>query len=168
MAELFHTLNIDPKVIASQITGFILLWVVLARFLFRPVMALLDARDQEIKSIYENAQNEHARAEELRVEYEQRISAIESEARSRIQAAIKQGESMKDEIVADARRRSDDILRRGQQDLVRERDKALAELREEIVEIAITAAGKIVAESLDDAKHRKLVSDFINKLEVGK
>lgn len=168
MAELFHTLNIDPKVIASQITGFILLWVVLARFLFRPVMALLDARDQEIKSIYENAQNEHTRAEELRVEYEQRISAIESEARSRIQAAIKEGESMKDEIIADARRRSDDILRKGQQDLVRERDKALAELREEIVEIAITAASKIVAESLDDAKHRKLVSDFINKLEVSK
>jgi F-type H+-transporting ATPase subunit b len=168
MEQLFHTLNIDPKVIAAQVTGFVLLWVVLAKFFFRPVMALLDTRDQEIRSAYENAQNELARAEELRAEYEQRISAIEAEARSRIQTAVREGENLKNEIISEARRKSEDILRKGQEDLAREREKTLAQLREEVVNVAIEAASKVIGESLDEAKHRKLVRDFIDGLEVGK
>ena len=168
MEELFHQLGIDPRVMAAQVTGFILLWILLARYLFRPVLALLDARQQEVRTTYENAEAERARAEEFREDYERRLAGIEAEARGRIQTAIKEAERAKSDIIADARSRSEDILRRGQEDLAREREKTLAQLREEVVNISVAAAGKLIEESLDDARHRKLVSDFVDKIGTTK
>ena len=164
MAELFHQLGIDPKVMAAQVTGFILLWIVLARFLFRPVLALLRARNQDIKTMYESAEGERAKAEEFRTDYEKRLAGIEAEARGRIQVAVKEAQSAKNDILADAKSRAEDVLRRGQEELAREREKALAQLREEVVNISLAAAGKLIEESLDEARHRKLVSDFIDRI----
>lgn len=164
MAELFHELGIVPSIIAAQITGFILLWIVLARFLFKPVLALLDARRQEIESTYQNAEDERAKAEEFRADYEKRLAGIEAEARARMQEAVKEAQNAKNEILADAKSRSDDILRRGQEDLAREREKTLTQLREEVVNISLDAAGKIIGESMDQPKHRKLVGDFIDRI----
>ena len=168
MAELLHQLGIDPKVMAAQITGFVLLWIVLAKFLFRPVLALLNTRQQEVKSLYDSAEGERAKAEEFRADYEKRLAGIETEARARIQAAIKEAQGAKNEILADAKSRSEEVLRRGQEDLAREREKVLAQLREETVNISLAAAGRVIEESLDEARHRKLVSDFINKIGTTK
>ncbi len=164
MSELFKELGINPQVIASQIIGFLLLWWLLARFLFRPVMGLLQAREQDIKNTYDAADAERAKAEEFRADYEKRIQGIEAEARARIQAAVREAETAKDQIMSDARNRSDDILRRGQEQLDREREKTLAQLREEVVDISLGAAAKVIGESLDDQKHRALISDFVNKI----
>lgn len=168
MGELLHQLGIDPKVMAAQVVGFALLWLVLAKFLFRPVMALLKARAQEIKTTYETAEDERAKAEEFRADYEKRLAGIEAEARARIQAAIKEAQGAKTEILADAKTRSEEILQRGQEDLARERAKVLAQLREETVNISLAAAGRVIEESLDEARHRKLVSDFIEKIGTTK
>ena len=164
MAELLHLLGIDPKVIAAQVTGFILHWILLAKYLFRPVLALLHAREHDIKSTYEEAEKERAGAEESRADYEKRLAGIEAEARARIQAAVKDAESAKNDILADARSRSQDILHRGQDELAREKEKTLAELREQVVDISLAAAGKLIEESLDEARHRKLVTDFIDRI----
>lgn len=168
MAELLHQLNVEPSVIAAQITGFLLLWLVLARFLFRPVLALMRSREEEIKSTYEDAENSRTEAEEFRADYEKRLADIESEARSRIQAAVKEAQDSKNEILADAKSRSDDMLERGRQDLEREREKTLAQLREEVVDISLAAAGKLIGEALDEARHRKLVNDFIDRIGTTK
>ena len=164
MAELFKELGIDPRVIAAQVTGFILLWMILAKFLFRPVLGLLQARQDEIKGTYEAAENERAKADELRADYERRLAGIEAKARARIQEAIKSGDDAKNEIIADARRRSEDILRRGEEELAREREKILSEIREEVVDLSLEAAGKLVGETLDEPRHRRLISDFISRL----
>jgi len=164
MAELFHELGIDPRIIAAQIAGFVLLWWLLARYLFRPVMGMLAAREQDIKSTYEAAENEQARAEEFRADYERRLAGIEAEARAKIQEAVKQAEDAKNDILAESRQRSEDILRRGQEDLAREREKTLAQIREEVVDLSLEAAGKLVGETLDEPRHRRLIGDFISRL----
>ncbi|MCL6519700.1 MAG: F0F1 ATP synthase subunit B [Armatimonadetes bacterium] len=166
--EALKELGIDPKVMAAQVTGFILLWIVLARYLFRPVLAFLDERQRQIKLAIDNANEERAKAEQLRAEFEQRMAGIEAEARSRVQAAVREANAAKEEILAEARSRAESILQRGQEDLAREREKILAQLREEVVNISLTAAGKVIGEALDEERHRKLVSDFIEKLEAKK
>jgi F-type H+-transporting ATPase subunit b len=164
MSEIMHTLGIDPRVMAAQFTAFILLWIVLAKYLFRPVLALLNTREQEIKTTYETAENEQEKAEDLRRGYEQRLAAIEAEARSHIQAAVKEAQAAKHDILADAKERAEGILRRGQEDLAREREKTLAQIREEVVDVSLAAASKLIEESLDEARHRKLVSEFIDRI----
>jgi F-type H+-transporting ATPase subunit b len=168
MAELFHELGIDPKIIASQIVGFILLWMLLAKFLFKPVVALLQTRTKEIKATYERADAELAATEQLKADLDARLAGIETEARARIQSAIKEAQSAKDDMMAEARERVEATIRRGEEELAREREKILAEIREQTVDLSMAAAGKLIGESLDDARHRKLVNDFIDTLGSAK
>lgn len=155
---------IDPKVTAASIAGFILLYVLLARYLFRPVLEILDARDREIKSKYDSAQSELARAEELRAEYQSSLDGVEAEARALIQKAVQEAQEAKDFILGEARARAAETMERGHEQLEREKEKALAQLREEVVGISIAAAGKVIEQSLDEDLHRKLVNDFIEKI----
>lgn len=159
---------IDPKVLPASIMGFLILWFILRKYLFGPVMELLKAREEEIKVTYETAETEKTRAEDFRAEYEHRLSGIEAEARARIQSAVKEAEDAKNQILSEAKTRAEDILRRGQEDLNREREKTLAQIREEVVNLTIGATAKLIGETLDDTKHRRLVSDFIDKIGAEK
>ena len=161
--EAIHHL-LDPKVTAATFVAFILLWIVLARFLFKPVLGLIDAREQEIRDTYKTAESDRSQAETYRADYEKRLSDVEVEARTRIQTAVKEAQDAKEQILAEARARSEGIVRRGQEELEREREKTLAQIREEVVGISLDAAGKLLGESMDDSRHRKLVGDFIGKI----
>jgi F-type H+-transporting ATPase subunit b len=104
--------------------------------------------------------------EQLRTDYERRLAGIEAEARQKIQTAIKEAQSVRDEIIADSRGRAEGILQRGQEELLREREKTLVALRQEVADLVIGASSRLIERSLDDAAHRKLVDDFISS--VGK
>lgn len=158
-------LHIDPKVLIVQTGAFILLLIVFKLFLFKPVLGILDARRSEIESEYQDAENRRREADELRANYEQRLSAIEEEARAKIAEALKEGQAMRDEILADTRAQSERILTRAQEEIQRERDKVVHELRKHVADLAVEAAGKLIEEHLDDEKHRKLVAQFIDELE---
>ncbi|MHB1459087.1 MAG: F0F1 ATP synthase subunit B [Armatimonadota bacterium] len=162
--EMLHKIGIDGTVLAAAITGFLLLWAFLAKFLFKPIMAMLKARELEIKTSYADADNAKAEALQLKIDLEQQIAGLEAEARLRMQTAVKEAQDAKDEIMADARNRYEEILRKGQEDLDREREKTLVQLREEVVNLSIGAAEKLIGDSLNDEKHRVLVNDFIDKV----
>ena len=132
------------------------------------MLGLFDTRQQEIKATYDKADAERSAAEQLKSQLDARLAGIEAEARTRIQAAIKEAQAAKDDMLAEARAGVEDTLRRGQEDLAREREKILAEIREQTVDLSIAAAGKIIGESLDAARHRKLVNDFIDQIGSAK
>lgn len=164
--ELLKTLGLDPAVLASEIAGFILLFFFLRKFLFFPILGLLAAREEDIRSTYDAANSERSKAEEFRVDYEKRLADVDAEARVRLQAAIQEAEGAKNEIISEAKTRAEKILERAQEDLAREREKTVASLREEVVNISLSAAGKLIGESLDETKHRTLVTDFIDRIGV--
>lgn len=159
---------IDWKVLVIQAGGFILLLIVFKRFLFGPIMEALGSRQEDIRSTYEAADSEKTKAEELRQDYDRKLANIEAEAREKINAAIKDGQTARDEILDEARSKADAIMRRSEEELARERDKVMQELREEVVGIAIGAATKLIEKSMDDSTQRKLVSNFVEDLEVRK
>jgi F-type H+-transporting ATPase subunit b len=102
--------------------------------------------------------------EDSRRDYEVRLGGIEAEAREKIQAAIKEAQGMKEEIIASAHGDAEKILRRGQDEIQREKQRALVELRTEVADLAVQAAGKILGSAIDDRQHRALINDFVNKV----
>lgn len=164
MEELLKSLGLDGRVFLIQVAGFVILVVLLRKFLFGPVSAMLAARQDEIKSTYDRADESIKAAEQLKADYEQRIGAVEAEARQRIQEAVKEAQAAKDEIVSEARAESHAIIERGAREIEHERDRALVELRTEVANLAVGAAGKIIGENMDDARQRKLVDDFMKQV----
>lgn len=164
-------MDIIPKgpVLIVQAGGFLVVLLVFKLFLFKPIMDLLDARRAEIEGQYESADAQKKAAVDLRADYEKRLASIEEEMRAKITEAIKDGQAMREEIINDSRGKAEDILTKAQDEISREKEIALAEIKGKVADLTLAAAGKLIDASLDDVKHRELVNKFIGDLdEVGK
>lgn len=161
-------LNIDPKVLILQMGGFVLLLLVFKKFLFGPVLAVLQSRQDQVSGIYEAAEAEKAKMEELRADYEGRLADIESEARKRIQETVKEAQGIRDQMLNEARENADKIMARAEAEIGREREKVIEELRREVVDLTIAASGRLIGRSLDEPGHKKLVDEFIQSVGVEK
>jgi len=154
----------DPRVLIVQAGGFLLLLIVFKLFLFKPIMGILDARRKEIESQYADAEAQREAAGELKAEYQQHLAGIEEEMRVKIADALKEGQAMRDEIIADSRAKADGILAKAQGEIQRGKEQALLELKTKVADLAIGAAGKLIEENLDQEKHRQLVDRFVDDL----
>ena len=155
----------DPRVLLVQAVGFLLVLAVFKVYLFKPIMSILDARRGEIDDQYSDAEATRKTAEELRANYEQHLAAVDEEMRAKIAEALKEGQAMRDEIIADSRAKADSILTKAQDEIQREKEKALVELKTTVVDFTVNAAGKLIEANLDTDKNRKLVREFIGSLE---
>lgn len=159
-----NILHLSWQVLLSQIIAFTILVVVLKKFLFQPIQGILAARQEEVRNTLEQAAADRRAMEQSRREYEQRLTTIEAEARERIQGALKEAQALKDEVIASAHADAERIVRRGEEEIRREKEKALVELREEVADMAVMAAGKILGSAIDDRQHRALIQDFVGKV----
>jgi F-type H+-transporting ATPase subunit b len=164
--EVFKDLGLDGRTILVNAAGFIVLVLLLKRFLFAPVAQVLKRREERVVATLAKADSERQAMEKMRSEYEQRIAKIEEEARTRIQDAIKEAGEIRNRLLEEARQQSQEIVERGKSEIERERQKAVVALRDEVVGLAVEAAERLLREKLDDAAHRRLVSEFIEGMET--
>ena len=122
-------------------------------------------RQERIRAEFKRIEEEKAAAAQLRKEYEGHLKRIEAESRERIQNAVTEGQRVAAEIREIARKEAQDVMKRATDEIARERDKAQVELRDEVVQLAMEIAGKVVREELTADKHRKLVDGFLAEVE---
>jgi F-type H+-transporting ATPase subunit b len=166
--EILKQLGIDPELIVVNIVGFVVLLLILKKFLYGPITKMFADRADDIRSTYEAAESEKAAMEKLRLDYEKRLADIEAEAREKIQAAIKEAQGARDEIVSDAKEKADKLLQRGEDELAREREKTIVALRQELADLVVSASSKLVAREMNDEAHRKLIDEFISSIGSSK
>jgi len=164
--EALKALGLDWRVLLVQIVTFLVLLWLLRRFLFGPVSALMASRTTEVKRRLDDAEQQQARAEQIRQELEQRLAAIAEEARQKMQEAVQEARATRERLLAEARSDAQQVLERAQEEMRREQRRALLDLRNDVADLAIAAAQKAVGVGLDDAKHRQAISDFLVRLEA--
>lgn len=140
---------------------FAVVLLILKSAVWKPLLALLDEREQRIKSALEGAERARAEAEALLAEHQQRLEQAEAEAREILRQSREAAEKVGQEIVASARREAQQAVVQAQRRIESEKRAALVELRREVAELAVQAAGAIIGANLDDDKNRKLVDDLI-------
>ncbi|MEI6512917.1 MAG: F0F1 ATP synthase subunit B [bacterium] len=164
--SLMKTLGIDPAALVVQLIGFLLLVMLLNKFLFGPIKVLLSRRQQDIQETYDKIEADKREMELLKTDYEQRLATIEAQARERIQVAVNEAQSMKDNILNEARAQSELIRKDAEDAMAREHQRILIELRTQVADLALNAAERLIGVKLDDATDRKLVEEFIEHAEV--
>jgi len=157
-------LHISLPALILQTVAFLLLIWIMRKYLFGPINGVLEARQSEVENTVEQLRRERQSMETSRRDYETRLAGIEAEARDTIQAAIKEAQGMKDEIISSARADAEQIVTRARDEVVREKQQAMVELRNTVADLAVSAAGKILRRSVDDRAQRELVSDFISQM----
>jgi F-type H+-transporting ATPase subunit b len=144
-----------------NVFGFLLLWLLLAKFLWKPANQFLGQRQQTIRNNLDEAERQRAEMQRMREDYEQRLAGIEQEHRDRIQAAQREAQAAREELLVEARAERDRIVASGVQEIHREKEKALVEIRDQVADLAILAAAQVVGHELDEPTHRSLIDEVI-------
>lgn len=164
---LFEQLNINWTAVVINIVGFLLLLWVANRMVFKPIGGVIDERERDISSTYDQIDADRRQMETLRADYEQRLASIEAEAREKIQSAIKDAQAARDQIVSEANTRAREMTTRAEEEIDREREQAMISMRQQIVDLALSATRKTIGDSLDENRQRRLIDDFIENSVSG-
>ena len=161
MDAIVTALGFNARVFLLETGLFLALLVFMNAFFWKPIMAHLAGRDQEKADAYRRVESTEREMESLRADYMARITQIEAEARSHIQAAIKEAQSERERIIAEARAHSEATLKQGAADLERSNAEALNALRDRMVGIASLAADKALGSAGDKAALRQTIESRI-------
>jgi len=148
-----------------QIFNTFVLYLFLRKLLFKPVTELIENREMEIASDIDSAIKKNVEAEELKNEYNQKIKNIENEGKKIIKEAKMIADTEASKIIEKAREDEKEIRLKNQMELKREKVKAINELKNEISNLTIMAASKVIGENLKLEDHIALIDQFID--EVG-
>ena len=159
----FASLGINLPLLVVFIINFIILFVLLRLFLYKPVLKMLDERAKRIKEGMELAEASKKEYEQAKSEVQKQMEKGRQEAQALIAQAFQTGERLKEESREEALRQAQGIIDRTRAELESERQKMMDSLRKEFVDIAISAAEKVIRETLDKERHRKLIEETLQQ-----
>jgi F-type H+-transporting ATPase subunit b len=148
-----------------QIFNTFVLFLFLKKLLFKPVTEIMEKRKNEIASDIDNAAMKNVEAEELKSEYNKKIKDVENEGKKIIKEAKMIADKEASKIIDKAHEEEKDIRLKNQMEMKREKIKAINELKDEITNLTILAASKVVGKNLNRDDHIALIDQFID--EVG-
>lgn len=161
-------LNPNTGLMAWTLIIFVTLFLLLRKYAFPAIVAAVEARERALEEAIQGAKRDREEAAKLLEEHRRQIDAARADAQRLIAEGAKAGEKIRTEMIEEARRQQQEILERARQEIGAERDRAIAELRREAVELAIKGASKVIERNLDDETNRKIVEDFLGELQKAK
>lgn len=157
-------MSIDLNTMIWSIINFLVLLAILYKFLYNPLLGVLEKRKEEIANNLSHAEASRKEAEVMFADYKKQLEDASSEAQEIIGKANKAAEEAKNELIAQAREEAAAITKKAQEEIKREKEQAMKEVRDEIAGLAVLAAGKVLEKSLTKEDHEKMVNDFVSQV----
>jgi len=154
----------DTPELIWGLVAFLLLMLVMMKFVFPKLNQTLSERGALIQGKMEEADSKLAAADETRERYEASLADARGEANRIVEEARAAGETVRDEIISKAQADADALMDRARADVAAERERALSELRAQVGAISVELAGRIVEKELDASTHESLVDEYIQRL----
>lgn len=163
--QFFDAFGVDLPKLVFQVVNFLLLLYLLNRFLFKRVLQILDERSSRIRKGLEDAEAAERDRQLAQAEREAALDAARKEAQTMLARANKIAEDTRAEILDKARSESEALIARAREEITAEKDKAMAELRGHVADLALDAAGKLVRSQMSGDTQRRLVDDFLAEVK---
>lgn len=143
---------------------FIVLFVILSRLAFPAIIDAVAERERALQAAIDDAKRDREEAAKILEQQRKELDAARVEAQRFIAEGRQAGEKMRTEMLTETRREQQEVLERARREIGAERDRAIAELRRETVELAVLGAGKVIEKNLDDEANRQIVEHFLSTL----
>ncbi len=142
----------------------IALFIVLKKYLIDSILKMIADRQAEIDNMYKEANDTREQAISMKEDYSHRLEAANETSERIVQEAVIRGQNREEEIIRDARSQADAMLDKARVDIEQEKKKALNEAKDEISDMAMAIAEKVVGRSLAEEDQQRLVEQFIDEL----
>lgn len=160
-------LEINPGLILWTILTFVIVLVILRRTAWKPLLTALKEREDSIRTSLHDAEEARNQAQKLLDENKKLMASAEEQSQRIIKEGRDMAERLKAEILEKANASSQQMVVQAREEIQREKESALTQLRSEVADLAITAAGKILDANLDPAKQRAIVDAAIRDINKG-
>lgn len=154
-------LGINLPVLIGQVLSFTFLIVMLKLLVYGPVLKMLDERRERIREGLSAADRGREQAIEAEKAAQEQIEAARREGQQIVAQAQQIGQRLQEEARQQAQQQQEAMLERARSEIALERDSAIAELRREFADLTITAAEKVIGQSLDRTAHQRLIEQAL-------
>ncbi len=163
--EQTSLLSINPGLIFWTIVTFVVLLLLLKKFVWGPILDAVDRRERSVKEMLEGAEKARDEAREILNKYQEQLAGAGEEVNRLIEDGKARAGKAGDEIIGKARSEADQIIERAKAEIIREREKAVQELKAQVVKISLAAAGRLIERSLAEQDHRELIEQTISEMD---
>lgn len=153
--------NFNATLIA-QILNFLFLVFILAKFAFKPLCAMMDARKEKIAGDLGAAEKAKADAETAKAEYAAKLADARQEAQAIIENARKTAQAAHDKMMAETKAEQDAVVAAAKEAIEMEKRKSMEEVRAQVINLSMIVAGKIVEQKLGSAEDKKMASEIVD------
>ena len=164
MGQFEAFIGVNPWTALFTLLNTLTIFFVAKKFLFGPVMKMIEDRQKEIDDMYDAAADAKNSAAALESEYQQKLSAASETSERMVKEAVTRGQKREEEIIRQANQEANAIRSKAAADIAQEKKKAINDAKDEIAGMAMAIAGKVVGRALSDADQASLVDHFIDEL----
>ena len=157
-------LGVNPWTALFILLNTLTIFFVAKKFLFKPVMKIITDRQQEIDNMYADAGAAKEQAQQLQESYQQKLSAAQETSDRIVKEAVARGQSREEQIIRDANAQAAAIMDKASRDIAQEKKKAINDAKNEISDLAMAIAGKVVERELKESDQASLIDGFIREL----
>lgn len=155
-------IGVNPFTMIFAWVNLLILYLFLKKLLFVPVKNMIDSRQKEIDDMYSDAETSKASAEEMKKEYEERLSSATAESEEILKKATRRAQLREEEILKEANEKAERVLERAEEQIELEKKQAINDVKNQVSEMAIDIAAAVIERDIDAGEHEAMINDFIN------
>lgn len=146
------------------VANLVILYLIMKRFFFERIHNFMQSRQDSVKDDIAAAEAVNKRADKKMEEYQRRIANVESESRDIIRNAKTNADARAKRIIDDANQQAAKIIEQAEEEVRRERAKAMSGMKDEVTVLALMAASKVLEQELSGSdQQRKIVNRVIEE-----
>jgi len=162
--QTLDIISVNLWQILISLANLVILFLILKRFLYKPVKRVMEERQSAIDERYSAAEEAQRSANEAKESWNAKLEGAQNEADEIIQNATESAEKRGEKIVSEAKERADGIIRRAEEEARLERSKATEGIKREIVEVSAILTEKMLEREINTEDHRALIDSFIAEI----
>jgi F-type H+-transporting ATPase subunit b len=159
-------LDVEPGLMIWTVVVFVALLLILRKFAWPALLGAVEARERALEEQLAEAERNRAEAARLLAQHEKLIAEGRASAHALLAEARTAAEKERALAMEKTRQEQEELLERARRDIAAERDRAVADLRREAVDLSLAAASKLLGERLNSENDRRVVQEYLSSLEA--
>lgn len=164
MEEFLAFVTIDKWTMLFTWGNLIILFLLMKKFLFKPVKAVIDAREKEVNDMLDSAAADKTQAESMKDEYTKKLEEARSDAETIVSGAVRNARLKEEEILKEAREQASAVMQRAENQIELEKKKALDDIKNDVSDMAVAIASKVIEKDISEKDHEEIINKFIDEM----
>ncbi|OGY26173.1 MAG: ATP synthase F0 subunit B [Candidatus Woykebacteria bacterium RBG_16_44_10] len=163
--DILKDFGVEPILLIAQVVNFVILLILLKRFLYKPILKVLEERKKKIETSVKQSEEIQKRFEETAQKQAEILDKAKVESEQIIEGAKNEAKILADQIQLDAANAANETIKRTQQSFEIEKQKMIIEAKREIVDIVTAATEKVVQKNLTKQDKERLIKQALTEIK---